>query len=98
MNFIVAQRDSENGLLLIVTDSEIIGKFFEEEKVQLDLSKKFYEGEEKSKEDVKKLIAKAKHIHLTGKEAVAIGVELDIIDSDRILFVKGVPHAEATLE
>ena len=98
MNFIVAKKSSENGLLLVVTDFDILGKSFEEEKVQLDLTKKFYKGEEKNKEEVKKLIKESRHVHLTGKEAVALGIEMGLVDSKKILYVQKVPHAEVLLE
>jgi uncharacterized protein len=94
MNFIVAEKEGPHGMLLIITDSNIIDKSFEEGKFQLDLTKKFYKGEKKGKEEVKKMIEGAQHIHLTGKAAVAIGIEMDLIDSDKILYVDGIPHAE----
>ena len=96
--FIVSEKKTENGLLIVVTDSGIIGKVFEEGNRQLDLTKKFYQGEKKNKEEVVKIFEKARHIHLTGKEAVAIGVELDLVKGGRILIIGGVPHAEILLE
>ncbi|MBU0470907.1 MAG: DUF424 family protein [Nanoarchaeota archaeon] len=98
MDYIVSVKNSKYGLLVVVTDSNIIGKIFEEGNRQLDLTKKFYQGELKGKEEVKKLFEKSRHLHLTGKGAVAIGVELDLVDGEKILIVKGVPHAEVCLE
>jgi len=97
MSFIVYKRSSGNGLLIVVTDSDIIDKTFEEGNIQLDLTKKFYKGEEKSKEEIKDLISKARHVHLTGKNSVNLGKELKII-KDKILVVQGIPHAEILLE
>ena len=84
--------------ILIVTDSDILGKKFEEDKKQLDLTSDFYKGEEKNKEEVKILIPKARHLHLTGKESVAIGVEMDLVDPSKILYVNTIPHAEVVIE
>jgi len=98
MEFIVSKKNSTNGSLLIITDKEILGKTFEEGKLQLDLSKDFYKGEEKSKEEVKKLIDTSTHLHFTGKESVAIGIEKDLIDSNKILYVQNIPHAEVLIE
>ncbi|MBS3165774.1 DUF424 family protein [Candidatus Woesearchaeota archaeon] len=98
MNFTVAQKQSHHGLLLVVTDSEIMGKKFEEGKFQLDLTKEFYQGEKKNKEEVKELFLTARHIHLTGKAAVAIAVEMDYIEANKILWIKGIPHAEIVSE
>ena len=91
---IVSQKDN----VLIVTDSDIIGKKFEEGNKQLDLTSEFYGGEEKNKDEVKRLVPTFRHLHLTGKESVAIGIELDLIDPSRILYVSEIPHAEVVVE
>ncbi len=94
IHFIVAEKESTHGLLLVITDEDILGKKFEEGKKQLDLAAKFYLGEKKTKEEVKKLIPKARHLHLTGKHIVALAVELDLVNPKHILWVDKVPHAE----
>jgi len=92
---IVNTKTTPEGLILIVTDSDIINQKFEEGKKQLDLTNKFYQGEEKSKEEVKKLINDAHILHLTGKEAVALGKELNLVEN--IITIKDIPHAEVLL-
>ena len=98
MDFIVSQKSSKLGLVVVVTDEDILGKVFEEGKLQLDLTKKFYQGDQKNKEEVKKIIVTARHIHLVGKYAVAIGAELDLVDPKKIIFIDKVPHAEVMVE
>ena len=97
MALVVAEKGGAHGLLLVVTDSDIIGTLFEEKKIQLDLRSPFYLGEERSKEEIKRLIALARDIVFTGKEAVALGVELDLIDPQKILYVQNVPHAQVAM-
>ena len=97
MNFIVSTKNGPHGLLLIVTDEEIIGKLFAENKLQLDLTKKFYQGTKKGKTAVMRLVSTAQHLHLTGKAAVALGIEMDLVNPDSILYVQGIPHAEVTV-
>ncbi len=94
MEFMVAQKAGPHGLLLVITDENILGKVFEEGKVQLDLRNSFYRGKKMSKQEIKGLLPKAQHLHLTGKGAVALGVAENYVDPKRILWVKGVPHAE----
>lgn len=98
MTFIVSEKVQQNALLLVVTDKDLLGKRFEQGRLQLDLTKEFYQGEEKSREEVKGLFLKAKHLHLTGKEAVALGVELKFVDQDKVLYIDSVPHAEVVME
>ena len=97
MNFIVAKKFSPEGLILVVTDKEIVGKIFEEGNKQLDLSKKFYSGDERDVEAVKAIILESYILHLTGENAVALGVELGFVDPQRIVWVSNVPHAEALI-
>ena len=97
MDFVVAEKKGPFGLLLVVTDKEIIGKYFEEGKLQLDLTKKFYQGQEKSKQEIVDLIEKTKTFHFTGEKSVALGLETGLIDKEKVLFVSGIPHAEVVI-
>ena len=97
MNFIVAKKNAPEGLILVITDKEIFGKVFEEGNKQLDLTKEYYLGEEMSKDEVKKLIKIARHIVLTGKESVAVGIEMGLFLSESILYVEKVPHAQVVI-
>ena len=98
MALIVKEYYSQHGYIYVVTDKDILGKKFEERKLQLDLTKKFYSGEEVSKEELKKKIKQARHLHLTGKEAVAVGIEMDLVDPEKILYIQKIPHAEVMID
>ncbi len=97
-DFIVAEKITENGLLLVVSDKELIGKKFLEGKKQLDLTNKFYLGEEMDENEVNDLFKMARHIHLTGPLSINLGVTLGYVDKDKILFVQKIPHAECFVE
>ena len=97
MKFIVSIKQSTNGTLIIITDNDLLGKKFEQGKLQLDLTKKFYQGEEKNENEVKEILKKADHLHLTGEVSVAIGIELNLIESRKIVWIAGIPHAEMVL-
>lgn len=96
--YIVSEKDTPHGLLVVITDKDIVGKKFEEGKLQLDLTNNFYKGEEKDEEEVKEATSRARHIHFTGDKSVALGIEANLIDQDKILWVSNVPHAEVMLE
>ncbi len=96
-SFIFKEKKTPHGLVMIITDTEIIGKKFETDKLQLDLSKEFYTGIEKTKEEIKKKLKKSYVVHLTGKRAVNLGIEIGIVDAGRILIVDSCPHAEVWL-
>jgi uncharacterized protein len=97
MTLVASNKQGPHGLLLVVTDKEILGMKFEEGKVQLDLTKNFYQGEEKKKEEIKSKIHDARDLHFTGKEAVAILIEMELVEEKKVLWVEGIPHAEVIL-
>ena len=97
MNFIISKKFAPEGLILVITDKDIVGKLFEEGNKQLDLTKNFYLGDERDAEAVKSLIPEAHILHLTGEKAVALGIELDYVDKDKVVWISGIPHAEALL-
>ena len=98
MYFTINEKKTEHGLLVIITDSNLIDKKFEEGKLQLDLTKKFYSGEEKNKEEAIEIIKRARHLHLTGENSVSLGINLNLVDRQTILEVSGIPHAEVVIE
>ena len=95
MSFIVSKKFSPEGMILVITDKEIVGKKFEEGNKQLDLSNKFYSGDERNAEAIKAIIPESYILHLTGEKAVALGVELGFVNPQRIVWISNVPHAEA---
>jgi hypothetical protein len=94
MTLVVNSKQGPHGTLLIVTDNDIMGKTYTEGKKILDLTKKFYSGEVCDVDQVKLLLEEAQHIHLTGEEAVQLGISLQLINKERILYVASIPHAE----
>ena len=98
MKFIVNEVNSTNGLILIVSDENIVGEKFSEKNWQLDLSKKFYAGKAVDEKELKESIKKAYILHLTGENAVKLGIELGLVDKDKVLVVQKVKHAEVVVE
>lgn len=92
INVIKSYRD-----VVAVCDSNLIGKIFEEEKLQLDVKESFYKGEEKSKEEVKDILQKMAledaTFNIVGNESVETALEAGIITQDLIGEIQGVPFA-----
>ena len=96
--FIVSEKKTLHGLLLVITDLEIIGKKFDQGKLQLDLTKEFYKGQQKSAEEAKELLSRARYIHFTGEQAILLGLRAELIDKEKILRIANIPHAEIVQE
>lgn len=98
MKFVVATHEGPHGLLIVVTDAELMGTKCSEGKLQLDLTGEFYQGEAKGREETEQMMKSARILHLTGEDAINLGLKLGFILEKRILRIQGVPHAEAVLE
>lgn len=94
----VSQKNMPPGILITITDVEIIGKKYEEGKKQLDLTNKFYYGEEKDEKETAEIIEKGYILQFTGLKAVGLGLKLGLIKAGRTISVAGMPHAEVVVE
>jgi hypothetical protein len=94
---IVKTHTSKEGILLAVCDSDILGKKFEDDKLQLDLTGGFYKGEEKSEDELREMLKTAYIVNLVGKNSVDFAIKEGIVSEDNVIKVQGVPHAQAVL-
>ena len=81
-------------LLIGACDEELVGKKFEEGKFQIDVSKDFYEGDKINAETLKKYLQDATIANLVGKKTIECAISLGLIDSECIIKIKGIPHAQ----
>ncbi len=95
--FVVAQHHSEGRLILAVCDKSVHGKRLEDGEAVLDLSSKFYHGEEKDAAAIEKLMLQAYTIHAVGKNAVAAVIKLRLATRDDTKTVAGVPHVQVLM-
>ena len=75
-------------------DAELIGKTFEDKKIVLSVSERFYSGEVKPEAEVRKILCNAESANLVGKRVVTIAVKEGYIKKEDVLLIAGVPHAQ----
>ncbi|MBE3137131.1 MAG: DUF424 family protein [Thermoplasmata archaeon] len=81
-------------LVIGACDEHLLGKKFRNGKLQIDVAKHFYDGERIDKKTLKKFLLDATIANLVGKETVKCAIELGLVDPDRIIKIRGVPHAQ----
>lgn len=81
-------------LLIGACDEELIGKKFEDGKLQIDVSKSFYDGERVSSNVLKKFLEEATIANLVGKKTVKCAIDIGLVDPSCVLKIKGIPHAQ----
>ena len=83
-----------NDGIVSLCDKELIGKTFEEGDMQLNVSERFYNGKEASKEEIVQALKGAKTINIVGEKSVALALEAGVITEDSVKKIKGIPHAQ----
>ena len=84
-------------LILAICDSDIKGKKFTDNDMQLDLSTGFYDGEEMSEEDIKKLFKMAYIVNIVGEKSIESAIKSKIINKENIIKISGIPHAQCII-
>jgi len=87
--------------VVAVCDTELIGKYFEKGKLQLNVKKEFYKGEEKTEKETIEILREAKIddaiFNLVGKRAVDTAIKAGLIDKKGVIKIDNVPHALSLL-
>lgn len=84
----------DGGRIVAICDSDLIGKKFEEDLLQLDITERFYKGEKMDKDKILSLAADAQSLNIVGEESIKFAIENNLISEDHIIYIKGVPHAQ----
>lgn len=83
--------------VIAIADKELIGQIFEEGNKQLDVKESFYKGEEKTLEEVKKIINEWSRedatFNLVGEKTTQIAIEMGIINEEEIKKIDNIPYS-----
>jgi len=92
----VNKIDSCRGIVAIC-DSEILGKYFDEGILQLDIKESFYKGKEVSEQELREImedmIREDATFNIVGKKSIKVALEVGLITDESIGYVKGIPFA-----
>jgi len=92
VNVIKSYRD-----IVAVCDDELLGKKFEEGKLQLDVKESFFKGKESSREEVSDIMRDMKledsTFNIIGEKSVQIALETGIITKEGIRKIANIPFA-----
>ena len=94
---IITIHEQKGKVLVAVCDSKLLGKKFIEGNAQIDLTGDFYQGVEKSEEEIGDVLRNADSINLVGEQAVALGIKEEIIDEEHVVLVQDIPLAQGAI-
>jgi len=90
----LAERDTDEGLLVAVCDDGLLGETFGDGDVSLTVTEEFYGGDAADDDAVVAALARADVANIVGREAVALAVEHGFVDPEHVLDVGGTRHAQ----
>ena len=101
MNKVLIKIHEEYKKIVAVCDSDLVGKNFEEGKLQLNVSEHFYRGKEFDEAKALKILEAAKQddacFNFVGKSSIDLGVKAGILDKNSFIEIQSIPHALALL-
>ncbi|MEK6827085.1 MAG: DUF424 family protein [Nanoarchaeota archaeon] len=90
IKIIRSQRD-----IVAVCDSELIGKKFEEGKLQIDVKESFFRGEEvdeqKAIDIMEKMIQDDATFYIVGEKSIKAALDAGVIAEEGIIKIQGIP-------
>lgn len=92
VNVIKSYRD-----VVAICDKELIGKKFEEERLQLDIKENFFKGKECTKEEASEIMRDMKledsTFNIVGEKSIKLALETGIITKEGIKKINNIPFA-----
>ena len=81
--------------IVAICDSELLGKYFEEDKFQLDIKESFYKGDKKSEQEVIKIIQDMKKedatFNIVGEKSTNTAIKAGLISKESIKTIQRIP-------
>ena len=94
INLIAKKHEIDYRIIIAVCDKEHLGKTFEDGAICFTASKKFYEGENITEEELETLLKDADSANLFGEKCVSFALKKGYISEKSILKIKGIPHVQ----
>lgn len=85
-------RDED--ILLAISDKNLIGKRFEQGELVLEVLENFYSESDCDESRALELIKGATIVNAVGEKIISLMVKEKLIDSSKIIYIDGVPHAQ----
>jgi len=85
---------TKDRIIIAICDENIIGKKFVDGEYILEVSERFYKGERKSEEELKKILESYENVNLAGKKTIEFALKLKVINEESVIKIKGIPHAQ----
>jgi len=86
-------HESGDRRIVAICDKNLIGKKLKTKDIEINITKRFYKGDELSDEEIIKILKEAENINIIGKKSVDFAIKNKFIKKNSIIKIKGIPHA-----
>ncbi len=80
-------------IILAICDSDLLGKKFEQDEKQLDLTSEFYQGKEMSEDDILKILPEVSSLNIVGRKSIEFALKHNLIDRENVKSIDNIPYA-----
>ncbi len=94
---IVKVHHTQNGTLVAICDSELLGKLFQENNAQIDLTGDFFSGEEMDEDHAGDLLRNSYTFNLVGDKSIKLGLKEEVITQKDVKIISGIQYAQGLL-
>ncbi|WP_410766021.1 DUF424 domain-containing protein [Haloferax sp. DFSO60] len=94
---LLRERETPEGLLVSVCDSDCLGETYTDGGVSLDVTEDFYGGDDAEDADTDAVVDslnRATVANIVGEEAVSVAIDAGLVDEETVLEVDGTLHAQ----
>ena len=90
----VKVHKSGDRIIIAICDKNLIGKKIKTKDLEINITERFYKGEELSEQEILKLLKEAENINILGQKSIDFAIKHKIIKKSSVIFIKNVPHAQ----
>ncbi len=95
---IVKIHEAEKRKIVSICDEGLIGKKFEAEDLQLDVSTFFYKGKYSSEAETLEAVKDADSLNIVGSNSIKFALKNKLINRENIIKIKKIPYAISLLK
>ena len=87
----------ENNIIVTLCDKDLIKKTFTEGDLQLNITERFYKGEEKTEEEIIEILKEAVNLNIVGEKSIKFALDNNRVNEKNIIKIDNIPHAQVYL-
>ena len=80
--------------VVAICDKDLIGKKFSENNLELNISERFYKGNNLDDEEVIIIMKNSEALNIVGKKSVELAIKNNIVSKNQVITIQGIPYAQ----